>query len=303
MRVSLLGSNGFLSNSIGLFCNRMGYKLDIYGKEKPNYHSFTNYIELNLMQDQLDCNRLKESDLIIYAIGAGIQSNLNEESELIYSLNVTIPITICNSLKYLDYKGHFVTFGSYWEIGATSEERSFNEKDILGSDLRVFNDYTISKRLLTRFASSFNSKFTYWHFILPTIYGEMEQDHRLIPYTLKSIDYNSEIFFTSGDQIRQYIYINDVVNIIFDSINSNLDSGIFNIAGVEEFTVKELVVELFRLKGNVVPLDVFGKTNRADVGMKVLRLNGDKLKEKINYMPTIKISEVFKKYKFVNTKI
>lgn len=296
MIVSLLGSNGFLSNHIGMFCNHMGYELDIYGKEEPKHHSFTNFFRLNLIYDRLDYNRLKESDLIIYAIGAGIQSNLKENSELIFNLNVIAPVMICNRLNYLKYRGCFITFGSYWEIGATSDERSFDEKDILGSELKVFNDYTISKRLLTRFASSFNSKFKYWHFILPTIYGEMEQNHRLIPYTLKSIDNNSEIFFTSGEQIRQYIYINDVVKIIFDSIDSNLESGIFNIAGVEEYTVRELVAKLFRLKGHIISEDVFGKTNRDDVGMKVLRLNGEKLRDKIHFIPTIKISDVFNRY-------
>jgi len=296
MKISLIGTNGFLSNHIGLFCNRKGFELDMYGIDKPKNHLCTKFFKLDLLHDKIDNYSLKKSDLIIYAVGAGIQSNLQEKSELIYNLNVTVPINICNLLNNLDYKGRFVTFGSYWEIGATSEEKSFSEKDIIGSELCVFNDYTISKRLLTRFASSFNAKYTYWHFILPTIYGEMEQSHRLIPHTIRAIDNNTEIFFTSGEQIRQYIYINDVVNIIFDSINSNLGNGIYNISGVEEYTVRDLVQELYRLKGSTVPLDAFGKANRSDVGMKVLRLNGERLKGMINYIPTTKISDVYSRY-------
>lgn len=298
MKISILGTNGLLSNHIGLFCNKFGYELDMYGLEEPVNHFYTNYYNLNLVKDHLDYNRLKESDLIIYAVGAGIQSNLKEKSELIYNLNVIIPIMICNNLNLYDYKGYFITFGSYWEIGATIEDRSFNENDILNSQLEVFNDYIISKRLLSRFACSFNSRFTYWHFILPTIYGEMEQEHRLIPYTLKSIDSNSEILFTTGEQVRQYIYIDDVANIIFNAISSNLHSGIYNIAGVEEFTVKELVIKLFELKRKNPPLDAFGKEKRGDISMKVLRLNGEKLKKEINFQPNIKIADVFDRYKF-----
>ena len=298
MRISILGTNGLLSKHIGLCCNKMGYELNMYGIDEPKFHSYTNYYKVDLIKGQLDFTRLNESDIIIYAVGAGIQSNLNEKYDLIYNLNVSIPIMICNGLNSIEYRGRFITFGSYWEIGATINNESFTELDILESQLEVFNNYSISKRLLTRFASSFKPKFSYWHFILPTIYGEMEQEHRLIPHTLKSIDNNSEVFFTSGEQVRQYIYIDDVANVIFDSYDSNLKSGIYNIAGVEEFTVKRLVIRLYELKGKEVSLNVFGKEKRHDVGMKVLRLNGEKLKELINYTPAIKLEDVFDRYKF-----
>lgn len=296
MKISVLGTNGLLSTNIGKFCNINGFELDMYGLEKPYSHSYTNYFKINLLRDDLNFNRLKDSDLIIYAVGAGIQSNLKENTDLIFNLNVTIPIMICNHLNQAEFKGRFVTFGSYFEIGTNTNNICFSEDDLLKSQNKVLNDYSISKRLLSRFANSANLIFTYWHFVLPTIYGEMESEHRLIPYTIKSIDTNSDISFTSGDQIRQYIYIDDVINIIFDSVNSNLEGGIYNISGVEEFTVKELVKRLYEFKGRKLPENVFGKTERVDSGMKILRLNGEKLLSLISYIPCIKISDVYDRY-------
>lgn len=55
---------------------------------------------MNLVEENIDMSTLKNSDVIIYAIGAGIQSNLNESVNLIYSLNVNVPINICNQLRF-----------------------------------------------------------------------------------------------------------------------------------------------------------------------------------------------------------
>lgn len=298
MKVSIIGSNGLLSNSLGRFCNQQNFELDIYGRTIPKNHQYTNFFKLDLALEQIDFTHLIQSDLVVYAAGAGIQSNLKEELTYIYELNVVAPIKIFNTLKRLNFKGTFVSFGSYFEIGETAEYKVFDEIGVLSSQMNAPNDYTVSKRTLSRYLSSVQSEFKHYHFILPTIYGESESPNRLIPYTLKSIKNNEELRFTSGDQIRQYIYIEDVVSMIFSSIDKNLIGGVYNIAGVEELSVKELVMMLFQLMGVEVLPDIFGKAERKDVGMKVLRLNGEKLLKNINYIPTTKISDIYVKYRF-----
>ena len=125
MKYSILGTNGFLSTAIARYCNNKGYELDMYGLDKPTEHKYDNFYKVNLMDTDLDCSKLLSSDVVIYAIGAGIQSNLKENYNLIYNLNVTAPVLICNKLKELDYKGRFITFGSVFEIGETKEKRFF----------------------------------------------------------------------------------------------------------------------------------------------------------------------------------
>ena len=133
MKISILGTNGFLSTAIAKYANEVGWTLDMYGLDEPVGHKYDKYYKVNLMDSGLDCSCLMESDLIVYAIGAGIQSNLKEGFNLIYNLNVTAPVSICNKLKELNYQGHFVTFGSVFEMGETNEERFFTEEDILTS--------------------------------------------------------------------------------------------------------------------------------------------------------------------------
>ena len=125
MKISIMGTNGFLSTAIAKYANREHWILDMYGLDIPVRHGYDNFYKVNLMDTEMDCSGLMDSDIIIYAIGAGIQANLQEDFNLIYNLNVTAPVTICNKLKELDYKGIFVTFGSVFEMGETKEERFF----------------------------------------------------------------------------------------------------------------------------------------------------------------------------------
>lgn len=296
MKFSILGTNGFLSTAIARHCNNMGYKLDMYGLEVPVGHKYNNFYNVNLMDTTLDYSNLLSSDIIIYAIGAGIQSNLKENFNLIYNLNVTVPVLICNKLKELDYKGIFVTFGSFFEIGETIETKSFTEAEILASTAHAPNDYTISKRMLSSFIASYKHDFRHWHFYLPTIYGNGENPNRLIPYTINAIRNGQELHFTGGEQTRQYIHVSEIPKVLELSIQKNIESGIYNIEGKETMTVKDIVTLIHRAMGKAVPDNCFGSAERADAGMKYLALNGSKLRSKTGFFPSISIIDAIDTY-------
>ena len=236
MKITILGSNGFLSNAIAKYANKNNWALDVYGLDEPIGVQYDRFVKCNLMDAELDCSGLMDSDIVVYAIGAGIQSNLKEGYNLIYSLNVTAPVTICNKLKELDYKGFFVTFGSVFEMGETKEAHFFTEEEVMSSSAPAPSDYVVSKRMLTRFVTSYKHDFTHWHFIIPTIYGEAENPRRLIPYTINAIKNGEELHFTAGDQTRQYVYVDEVPRLLELSFDKKLPSGIYNIQGKETLT-------------------------------------------------------------------
>lgn len=296
MKISILGTNGFLSTAIAKYANEAGWNLDMYGLDEPRSHKYDNFYKVNLMDTALDCSGLLASDIIIYAIGAGIQSNLKEGNDLIYNLNVTVPVRICNALKAAGYRGKFITFGSVFEMGETTEERFFTEEDIQTSLAVAPNNYTVSKRMLTRFISSYKHEFTHWHFIIPTIYGESENPKRLIPYTINAIKNGEELHFTAGDQTRQYIHVSEVPRIIGMAYKKNISSGIYNIQGKETITVKEIVTLIHKVLGKQVAEGCFGSAQRADVGMKYLALDGRKLKSLTGFEATVRLEEVIKHY-------
>lgn len=296
MKISILGTNGFLSKAIARYANQEQWTLDMYGLDAPLGQEYNNFYMVDLMNAELNCSSLLDSDIIIYAIGAGIQANLQEGYNLIYNLNVSAPVAICNKLKELDYKGIVVTFGSVFEMGETNEKHPFTEEDILTSLCAAPNDYTVSKRMLSRFIASYKHKFKHWHFYIPTIYGEDENPKRLIPYVINAIRNREELNFTAGDQIRQYVYVNEIPRMIALAYEKNLPSGFYNIEGKETLTVKEIVTLIHHAMGLEVPDCCFGSVQRTDTGMKYLALDGTKLKKTIGFEPRLRIIDVIKDY-------
>lgn len=296
MNVTILGTNGFLSCAIALYCNEKGYPINIYGLNVPIGHDYAVFHKIDLMTDELPIGEICKSDVIVYAIGAGIQSNLNESNDLIYNLNVIAPIRICNALKACSYKGRFITFGSVFEMGETAQKSFFTEEDIQTSLAIAPNDYTVSKRMLTRYIGSYSHDYTHWHFIIPTIYGETENPKRLIPYTINAIKKGEDLHFTLGDQTRQYVHVSEVPRVIDLACRKNLPSGIYNIQGKETMTVKEIVTLIHKTFGKNVPVHCFGSTQRADVGMKYLALDGSKLMVATGFEASVKLEDVIKKY-------
>lgn len=296
MKISILGTNGFLSSAIAKYANVVGWSLDMYGLDEPVGHKYNNFYRVNLMDAELECSSLLDSDMIIYAIGAGIQANLKEGFNLIYNLNVTAPVTICNKLKELEYKGIFVTFGSVFEMGETKEERFFTEEDVLTSLCPAPNDYTVSKRMLSKFVASYKHDFKHWHFYIPTIYGAGENPRRLIPYVINAIRNSDELHFTAGDQTRQYVHVSEIPRMLALAFEKNLPSGLYNIEGKETITVKEIVTMIHQAMGKEVPEGCFGSVQRADVGMKYLALEGKKLRDSIGFKAQIDICHCIESY-------
>lgn len=296
MKIAIIGTNGFLSTAIAKYAIEKEWTLDMYGLDKPTQHSYAQFYPIDLVSGNLDVDKLCDADIIVYAVGAGIQSNLNESADLIYALNVYAPVRLCDALKRADYKGVFITFGSYFELGETELIIPAKEEDIINAIAPAPTDYVVSKRMLTRFVSSYKHKYTHWHFILPTIYGPGENPKRLIPYTINAIRNGEELHFTSGEQVRQYLYVGDVAVAIEKAHDSQLVSGVYNLAGKETLSVRQLVLQILRVMDMEIPDECFGSASRTDVSMKSLVLDGHKIKNQIGFEPKTQISQIIEKY-------
>ena len=148
-----------------------------------------------MLKDKIDYDKIVGYNVIFYASGAGVQAALKTDSSLMYALNVNVPIEITLQLKKHGFKGIYVSFGSYMEIGLNDEDgKAFKEKEVLCSDLPVTNDYALSKRLYGRYMQDFIAEYIHLHFILPNMFSEddLKPGTRLVPYTLQYLqDYNA----------------------------------------------------------------------------------------------------------------
>ncbi len=304
MRIAIIGANGMLSVALTkYFYGSPDVIVDVYGLDAPQGYECDSFTQINLVEDTLDYDKLSKADVIIYASGAGVQAALNTPSLLMYQLNVNAPIAITLGLKNVGFKGIYVSFGSYMEIGINDDEgKAFNEEEVVCSPLPVSNDYALSKRLYGRYMNDFVSEYTTYHFILPNMFSEDDQKPgtRLVPYTLQYLqDYRAgknpkEPKFSAGKQTRQFITLEEMIISIKKSITKKIPSGIYNVGGGEFISIHSLISRLFNIYNVPCVESYFGKEKRRDGDIKSLRIDGSKLYNAIGYLPCSSIEDIFK---------
>lgn len=304
MKIAIIGTNGMLSVALTkYFYDQPNTMVDVYGLDMPNGYKFSNFYKINLLSDVLDYEKLIQSDVIIYASGAGVQAALKTDPSLMYALNVNVPIEMTLQLKKRGYNGTYISFGSYMEIGLNNEDgKAFTEEEVICSPLPVSNDYALSKRLYGRYMKDFSADFKSWHFILPNMFSEddFKPGTRLVPYVLKYLqDFTAgrpteSQTYSSGTQTRQYITLEEVMQVISKSIKKDIPSGIYCIGGGEFLSIRNLIERLYALYGVECKDEYFGKSVRRDGDIKSLRIDGSKLKAAIDYLPHTTIEELFK---------
>lgn len=299
MKIAIIGGNSFLGKQ--LFLRLVG------ANKQASFHIFGSSIEAKWIENDsitfhqyvfpnaaLDYRLLSTFDAIYFCSATGVQSNMVVTEEMIYGLNTFEPIKVAIELEKNNFKGRFITFGSYFEIGSNTIEKNFSENEVVFAQGNVPNHYCNSKRMLSRYVSGNLHKINWFHFVLPTIYGPTENPMRLIPYLINSILNNEPIKVTSGTQLRQYIHIDDVVDLIVKILNEDSKGSIYNVAPLESISIKELIETIFdTMNYNADNVSII---NRVDENMKFLALDTTKTKEVFNWQPKISLIEGIKTY-------
>ena len=304
MKISIIGANGMLSVALTKYYHAQeGVKVDVYGLEAPKGYFCDSFHQVNLLKDKLDYEKLASSDVIVYASGAGVQAALQTDSSLMYALNVNAPVEMTLQLKKHDFKGIYVSFGSYMEIGLNDEDgKAFTEDEVVCSTLPVTNDYGLSKRLYGRYMKDFSADFTFYHFILPNMFSEddLKPGTRLVPYTLQYLqDYNAgknpqTPSFSAGLQTRQFITLEEMIQTVDKAICKHIDAGVYCIGGGEFLSIRNLIERLFAIYNVPCKDEFFGQEVRRDGDIKSLRIDGSKLMNALGGLPNAKIEDIFK---------
>ncbi|QZK89588.1 NAD(P)-dependent oxidoreductase [Flavobacterium sp. CHNK8] len=286
-KTAIIGSTSFLASYLIAELENDNHELTLFSRQKRNEKH--HFVPFSYPESIPNLDVFLEFDIVIFAAAGGVQSSKKYSLDEIYQLNAFLPITIANYLDANNFKGKFITFGSYFEIGAQESLRKFNEKEVALSDYDVPNHYCLSKRLLTRFVNDSLSKINHFHVILPSIYGKNENQNRLIPYLIERLEHKKELELTAGTQIRQFLHIKDVCSFIMILCNKNVENGIYNLASDTQNLVKD-VVELIFKYFNKDHNNVLGKAKRQDESMQVILLDNKKAKD-LGWKATISLED------------
>ena len=193
----------------------------------------------------------------------------------------------------------FIQVGSCIEYGKIKSPQKENEVKFS----KTYSYYGKAKSLSTKFLLSLHRKFNFPSTILRLylVYGPKQDLNRIIPITIDNAIKNKEFDCSPGNQLRDFIYVDDLIEAIIKVLkNKNVSGQIINIGSGNPISIKKVVLKICKLTGGGNPK--FGKIYfRND---EILKLYPDisKAKKLLKWQPKVsfnrgilKTIKVFKK--------
>lgn len=237
------GATGFVGSNI--VRRLVGEKKDVHiltRNRKLNWRISDISSKLTIHEvDLLSPKLLKVIDEVkpSYIFHLAVYGSLPEEKDLknLVNTNILGTVNLINAVK----RNKFILFintGSSSEYGIKS--RKMRETDLLVP----INDYGVIKSVSTLYASkeAVRENLPIITFRLFSPYGPYEEGSRLIPYMVCQALTNKSIKLASRSYVRDFTYIDDVVNAYIKACDLIPNPGeIFNIATGRQHSVKEVV--------------------------------------------------------------
>ena len=126
-----------------------------------------------------------------------------------------------------------------------------------------------------------------------TVFGPAESEHKLIPYAIGRALRREPLRLTAGTQIRDYVYVSDVVEALILAAASNTSGAIFNIgAGTSGArTVRQIIETTMDLAGAPRSLCHFGEARRSRPDPRHLVANPTRAINQLGWRPRISLEE------------
>jgi nucleoside-diphosphate-sugar epimerase len=122
------------------------------------------------------------------------------------------------------------------------------------------NEYALSKHHFAEWLNFYKEKIGVCHLNLEYFYGPGDDSWKLISMLFeKFINNEPSIEFTSGEQKRDFIYVDDVVSAFMTILSSSLNNNIqFAVGSEEKISIKELALLCKEISGNQSTQLLFG---------------------------------------------
>ncbi len=241
-KILIIGGNGFLGSSfIKRILNEKFIIFSISLSKKSLYRNKKNlrYLQCDLTK-QKDLNKLSKFKFNYIINFGGYIDHVpftDKKSQEIFKSHFSSIINLLNTINLSELK-HFIQIGSSDEYGMVESPQT-EEKNGL-----PFSPYGLSKLFLTNYLMSYyeNCKVPVTILRLFIVYGPNQKKNRLIPYVISNCLKDKLFEVSKGDQVRDFTYIDDIVEAIYLTLNNKKAFGaIINLTSNNPIKVKEII--------------------------------------------------------------
>ena len=281
-KVLVLGANGFLGSHFCKIFNQKNYKIFPLVRYTSDLNRFKQ-LNKNKKYEILQYKNLKDTKRIIAIINKyKINFLINFAAHGVLFKKTQKKFKIFNEVNYLSVKKLLkyctkTNLERYIHIGTISEFGKQKDKIYEGLKENAFDNYSLSKLNLTCYLKNEHNKnlLPYTLLRLFPVYGPLENKNMLFPYLINNLKKKKIVKLTSGKQIRNYTYVDDVSHGIIKCIKNKKTINQSLILGNTKCdSLKNIVYEIVKLMHRNRNLIMWNNISRKD--------------ENINYIPNLK---------------
>jgi len=251
-KILVIGGTGFIgSHLIKRLKDMKTYNIVSISKKKQNKKNSNKlkYFYLDIRNFRSLKKKLKNNFNFDYVVNLGGYINHSKtDGDKIFNEHV---ICLVNLFKLLSKKRlkNFIQIGSSAEYGMSNNTSESTRENPL-------TFYSAGKVAATQISQMlfFNEKIPITVLRFFQVYGPGQKDDRLIPYVIKSCLKNKKFNLTKCEQVRDFCYVDDIVNAIILCLKSkNVSGNVYNVSSGSGIKLKLLVKKIKKIIGKGYP--------------------------------------------------
>ena len=293
-RVLITGGGGFIGANFARRFSELGYKVYIVKQSTNIWRLIEIKRQIKIYYiDLRDYNRLESfilkirPKIVLHFATYGAYPQKQQDAKKIIDTNLTGTINLVNACKKIKFDC-FINTGSSSEYGI--KNKSMKETDLLEPN----NLYGITKAAATMYCQYMSKKYDLPIVTLRlfSVYGYFEEKERLIPTIIKSCLENKKLKLSSANSVRDFIFIEDVIDAYLKAINNiqKIQGEILNIGTGQQTEIAQ-VVELAKeiTQSKVKP--EYNQIKSVQIEPKSWVADISKAKKSLNWKPKFSLEE------------
>ncbi len=275
-KILIIGGSGFLGHNLLKKLSRIG-KFDLYSLSKfkidasKRIRNIT-YIFCDISKILILQKKIKKNYDVIINLSGNIDHKKNNENLKVHYIGLNNLLKVLN-LKKIEL---FLQIGSSLEYGKKLSPQKENT---------ICNPISYYGKAKYKASSLLKKNISNYVIIRPyQVYGPYQKDNRLIPMVIKSCIENKAFPCSSGNQERDFLYVDDFISLIIKIIyKKKFKNKIFNIGYGKPVKVKKVINLIFNIIKKGRPL--FGSIRMRKDEINKLYPDISRVKKEFNWKP------------------
>ncbi|WP_302162719.1 NAD(P)-dependent oxidoreductase [uncultured Fusobacterium sp.] len=293
MKILITGGTGFIGKNLVSYLKNKGYEVFLliqkHEIEKIKEKKFNAILWKTLLErtniEDIYGNNINKIDITIHLASYGVNS-LEKDLDKMLNVNINLSLKLVENLYKLNCNKIILT-GSGFEYKYNGKK--LTEEDLLYPNTLYSAAKSSSIALTQSLAKIKNIKTITLR--LFNIFGEHENKNRLLPSLFLNKDKNN-IPFTFGEQIRDFLYIQDVVSAYEKVLLKDVfDDEIYNICSSKETNIHDFIILAAEKIGIPIKNLKFGEIPYREGEPMYIVGENRKFSEKFNWKQEYSLSE------------